>query len=82
MKCATLYIIDFALNVYFCFLNSQKSTAGVHASARAVYAVDGRVPENVRHLHARPELARVRQFPHADRTCRSTRTGVRLFRDR
>lgn len=66
----------------FRFLNSEKPTAGVHASARAVFAVDGRVSENVRHLHARPEFARVRQFPHADRTCRSARTGVRLFRDR
>jgi len=51
-------------------------------SSCAVLTLDGHVHENVRHLHARQKLARVRQFRHANRTRRSARVGIRLFRDR
>lgn len=67
--------------VYHFFL-SQKPTAGLHASAHAVHTDDGRVPENVRRVHAGPEVARVRQLPHAHRTRRSAGAGIRLFRGR
>jgi len=51
-------------------------------SSCAVPTVDGHVHENVRHLHTRKKLTRLRQFPHTHRTRRSACVGVRLFRDR
>jgi len=61
------------------FVHSQKPAAGVYASAHAVRTIDGRVLENIRHLHGEQERARVRQFPDARRTRRSASAGIRLF---
>lgn len=52
------------------------------ASARTLLTIDGHVRENVRHLYAGQTVTRMRQFPHAHRTRRSARIGVRLFYNR
>jgi len=54
----------------------------MYANTHTILTVDGRVSENVRHLHGKQERARVRQFSDACRTRRSARAGIRLFRGR
>lgn len=76
------YLLLILSRLYCSVARSQKPSAGVFASARALPAVDGHVHKNVRRLHARQEVARVRQFPDAHRTRGSARVGIRLFHNR